>query len=464
MNFIFFIEEFASRKDIHDYLQKYADLFNLRKSIRFETRVITVRKDDLRDENLPWVVETETINGDKQIHQFDFVVVASGLYSQPYLPKYQGEKHFHGSIVSPFDIKSKKQLESKRVIVVGGGKCATDMSVLAARYGQSCYLVFRKAHWMLPRTIFAGLLPIRLLFTRALSVVFPPMPNAPHSTLFRFAHRNFVKFFDRLTDIIGGDVMSIHGPDLVNDHIFIPQYRFKNLENAAVIPEDFLQLKRQGRLIGKLGQIDQILDRTTVRLDTGEELQADLIISATGFIRSFPFFTSEDTQLMGLTTVDEDVQLNLYRQVIPIDIPNIAFVGFTGSFGYWMTAEVASHWISDYFLRRLQLPNLKKMHEDIQITQDFLLKIFNQNPFDYRYYWIPPIEIYLKDMGLHLHRTNNWVSEYFGVYRPERLKGLHNERRCLVETGHRPRHFYFSFTMNFLLVFFVLLIFLFFSQ
>ena len=65
-----------------------------------------------------------------------------GLYSQPYLPKYPGEKDFLGSIVSPFHIKSTKQLENKRVIVVGGEKCALDMPVLAARYGQSCYLVF----------------------------------------------------------------------------------------------------------------------------------------------------------------------------------------------------------------------------------------------------------------------------------------------------------------------------------
>ena len=83
--------------------------------------------------------------------------------------------------------------------------------------------------------------------------------------------------------------MSIHGPDLVNDQIFIPQYRYKNYEFISMIPDDFLQMKRAGRLIGKLGQMDEILDGTTVRLDSGEELQADVIILATGSIQTFPF-------------------------------------------------------------------------------------------------------------------------------------------------------------------------------
>ncbi|CAF4451189.1 unnamed protein product, partial [Adineta steineri] len=43
------------------------------------------------------------------------------------------------------------------------------------------------------------------------------------------------------------------------------------------------------------------------------------------------------------------------------------------------------------------------------------------------------MEIYLRDMSLSLYRTNHWISEYFGVYRPKRLSTLHDERKAKAE-------------------------------
>ena len=463
LSIYFSIEEYPSWQNVHDYLQKYADLFHITECIQFQTRVLSVWKEDIKNADIPWVIKTETINGQQQTNEFDYVIVATGLFSEPYIPIYRGQDKFAGSILPPSAIKSGEQLENKRVIIIGCGKCATDMAVLAARYARSCHLIFRKAHWMTPRTLMNGLLPAKFLCSRALSIPFSPVPGAPYGTLFRFLHEKFPKFFIKITDNISNDIMSIHGPDLSNDKIFIPQHSYRNLENISIIPQDFIRFKREGRFIGKLGSIDGILDETKIRLDTGEILEADLIISATGFIRRFPFFTQQHAQMMGLvTTPDQDVDLNLYQRVIPVDIPNIGFIGFTASVGYWMIAEVASHWISDYFLQRLQLPSSEEMYKEIQTTQTFLLKIFNRCKYDFRYYWTAPIEIYLNDMGLTLHRTNNWISEYFGVYRPERLKGLHYERKILANTGRRPRHFYFSLTLNlFLILLFILIYFIF---
>ncbi|CAF3096395.1 unnamed protein product [Rotaria sp. Silwood2] len=459
---IFDGEEFSSWQHVHDYLQKYADLFHITERIRFQTRVISISKDDLRNDNISWAIQTETINGKKETYEFDFVIVATGLFSEPYTPIFRGQSHFAGSILSPSDIKSCKQLVNKRVIIVGCGKCATDMAVLAGHYARSCYLVFRKAHWMIPRRIMSGLLPVQVLFTRAFSIPFSLVPGAPYGCLFRFLHEKFPKIFTTMANGISSDIMSTHGPDLFNDKIFIPQHPYQNLENISVIPNGFIRLKREGCIIGKLGTIDEIIDETTVRLNSGEKLEADMIISATGYIRRFPFFSEKHAQMMGLTAHNGDVVLNLYRQVIPVRIPNIAFIGFTGSVGYWMINEVSSHWISDYFLKRLKLPDSEeKMHEEIKTRQAFIKKIFNRTEYDYRYYWAAPLDTYLNDMGLALHRTNNWISEYFGIYRPERLKGLHDERKIIAETGRKPRRFYFSFQLNAILILILIYIYFF---
>ena len=92
------------------------------------------------------------------------------------------------------------------------------------------------------------------------------------------------------------------------------------------------------------------------------------------------------------------------------------------------------------------------MHEEINSYRLFVRSIFRRNEYDYRYYWLAPMEIYLNDMGINLYRTNNWVSEYFGVYSPQRLKGLHEERKVIAETGHAPRRFYFSMKMTVVIV------------
>jgi hypothetical protein len=35
-----------------------------------------------------------------------------------------------------------------------------------------------------------------------------------------------------------------------------------------VIPNDFIRLKKEGYIIGKLASVDRILDETTIRLDS----------------------------------------------------------------------------------------------------------------------------------------------------------------------------------------------------
>ncbi|CAF1041772.1 unnamed protein product [Adineta ricciae] len=416
-------EEFAPWQNVHNYLQKYADLFHITDRIHFRTRVLSISKEDLKNESIPWVIKTETENGEERTQEFHLVVVASGLYSHPYLPTYPGQNKFAGLIVPPSAVKSHDQVRNKRVVIVGQGKCATDMAVIAGHHARSCHMVFRKAHWMIPRRIVHNLLPARMLFTRIFATPFVPIPNGSYSKIFRFLHKNYPKLFTTMIEIISHDIMSIHGADLAEDGVFIPQHSFRSQENISIIPTDFLSLKRNGRIIGKLDTIKEIVDATTIRLNSGNHLQADMIILATGFIRSFPFFSPEHVQMLGLSHPADNTELNLYRRVLPVGIPNIAFIGFAGSAGNWMVAEAASHWISEYFLNRLRLPQTEQqMHEEINSNRLFVRSIFHRNEYDYRYYWLAPMEIYLNDMGINLYRTNNWVSEYFGVYSPQRLK------------------------------------------
>ena len=427
------------------------DKFRLREHIKFGTRVVSIEKDDLEKRDCPWIVKIETSDGPIEILKFNFIIIATGLHSEPYVMKIPGQEKFVGPIIHPCAVKTKEQLIDKRVAIIGCGKCATDMAVVAGTYARTCYLIFRRAHWSLPYTIMSGRLPAKYILTRAACFPFSPYPNAPHTHLFRFLHEKFPRIFMNMTNTMSKDIIETHGPDLYNDKIFLPRTSIRNAENISMIPKDFIRLKREGRIIGKLASIDRIVDETTIQLDTGEQISADVIISASGYKLIFPFLSDSLIQLLGLRSDTDDasmtneIKLNLYRRMIPVGIPNIAFLGFTSTIGQWMLTEVESHWISDYFLERLKPPTSKEdMYEEIRATRKFIRETYDNDISRLTHYWVAPVDTLLKDMGVDMHRTNNWVTEYFGLYRPERFKTLHEERRRKAE-GRPIRRWYFGF-------------------
>ena len=446
--------EYGSWQATNAYLNRYAEQFRLRERIRFNTRVVSIEKEDPTDASLPWTIRSERSDGSSEISHFAFVVVASGLFSRPYLPTIRDSEKFAGPIVHPCEVKTKEQLSEQRVLIIGTGKCATDMAVLAATYARSCHLVFRQAHWFLPRRLMSGLLPARYLLTRVSSVVFAPFPSAPHSRLFRFVHRTCPWLFTKITDQMSADILSTIGSDFYADGIFAPRTSMRNAENLMIMSENFVRLKYEGRIQPRLASIERIVDSTTIQLDSGEQLQADLLISATGFKLSFPFFSQDLCQSLGFPIEDAqtDMDLPLYRRLIPLRVPHLAFLGLTMNIAPWMLAEVSSHWVSDYFLGRLQLPvSEKDMIEEIQTERSFTQQTFNRHGYKLNYYWAPPIDTLLNDMGLAMHRTNNWIAEYFGVYRPERLRGLHEERQAKAQ-GRAIRRWYFGFNHTLLAI------------
>jgi hypothetical protein len=64
-------------------------------------------------------------------------------------------------------------------------------------------------------------------------------------------------------------------------------------------------------------------------------------------------------------------------------------------------------------------------------------------------------------MGVELHRTNNWFTEYFGIYKADRIKDLHKERQALAN-GKPFKHWYFGVRHTILLVLVILFLFFFF--
>lgn len=88
--------EFPSGKRVHEYIKAYASQFNLYSHIQFNSRLVQLKQ--LRGGT--WnVLYLDTAYDRFYQVQADFVVMCTGLYSQPYIPNYEVGGALHGPMI-----------------------------------------------------------------------------------------------------------------------------------------------------------------------------------------------------------------------------------------------------------------------------------------------------------------------------------------------------------------------------
>ena len=137
-------ERYGGQPEILRYIKHVADRFDLRRDIRFDTRVTSAVFDD--ETNL-WTVETD--QGD--VVSATFCIMATGCLSTPYEPDYPGLEEFRGDVYHTGRWPHEEvNLSGKRVGVIGTG--ATGIQVIPVVAEQAAHLtVFqRTANYSIP--------------------------------------------------------------------------------------------------------------------------------------------------------------------------------------------------------------------------------------------------------------------------------------------------------------------------
>ncbi|KAH7012693.1 flavin-binding monooxygenase-like-domain-containing protein [Microdochium trichocladiopsis] len=144
-----------SAKQVENYLDSYADTFDVLKHFRFDTEVVAVQRDE---HNGAWMVTTKSTkegsNGATEVHRFDRVVVASGMLNVAKMPKFQGSEQFEGDLMHAREFKDPSKYEGKRVIVVGVGATGVDIaSFIVKAKAKQVFLSHRAQMLLLPRMV-----------------------------------------------------------------------------------------------------------------------------------------------------------------------------------------------------------------------------------------------------------------------------------------------------------------------
>ncbi len=138
------IPSFPPREVLAEYIFGRAKKHDLKKHIQFSTAVRNVAFDDATSK-FTVMVEDLTKNVRRE-EVFDYVVVASGHFSIPHVPTFEGIERFPGRVMHAHDFRDAEEFKGKRVLIVGASYSAEDIGLQIHKYGaKSVTMTYRTA-------------------------------------------------------------------------------------------------------------------------------------------------------------------------------------------------------------------------------------------------------------------------------------------------------------------------------
>lgn len=238
---------FPSAAQVLQYLNDYADHFQLRQHIQFSSNV--VRAVPLIDGS-QWLVTLES--GEKR--RYKGVIVCNGHDWEPNMPVYPG--HPTLEIMHSHDYKGPHQLRGKRVLTVGGGNSACDVAVEASRSALFSGISLRRGYWILPR----------LLYGRPIAEVFCHWAPTYLQHLW-FALGLYI-VFGKYTD---------YGLEQPSHTLF---------DHPVTVSETIMQELKKGSV--KAFKEIQSIEGKMVTFKDGKQMEFDLLVLATGYKEALP--------------------------------------------------------------------------------------------------------------------------------------------------------------------------------
>ncbi len=323
-------------EDIRGYIRATAAEYDIERHITFGAAVQSASwsSDDAR-----WIVRAH-VNGRAATWRSRFLYLCTGYYdyTRSHQPDFAGLEDYGGTFCHPQFWPEDLDYTGKKVVVIGSG--ATAITVIPAMADDAEHVT------MLQRSpSYVGVLPEVDVLADALRRWLPArlahhLLRAKNTLLIQGIYsfsRNFPRagraFFRRTAMRFLGDAAYV-------DRHFKPHYRPWE-QRLTVAPDgDFFRAIRHGTASVVTETIDRFVPRG-IRLASGQTLEADIVISATGL--SLKRFGGMQLDIDG-----EPVDLpatTAYRAVMLSGVPNLAFCfGYTNQ-SWTLRADLSSRFV-----------------------------------------------------------------------------------------------------------------------
>lgn len=312
----------ADGPSIKKYLRDTARDYGIDKHIRYQHRV---KRASWSSETATWEVEVERgPEQEKRLFRCNFLFMCSGYYryEEGYTPEFAGRESFRGTIVHPQHWPEELDYRGKRVIVIGSGATAVTLVPEMAKDAAHVVMLQRSPTYMVTRpaedriaNFLRGILPARLAYgiTRWKNVL-----------LGMYFYRRTRKTPEKVNQWVLDRVAAELPPGYDVKTHFTPSYNVWDQRLCLVPDSDLFQAIKANRASVVTGHIDRFTEKG-ILLKSGEELEADVIVTATGL--NMQLLAGVDFVVDGEA---KDVSKSVsYKAMMYSGIPNLA-----SSFGY----------------------------------------------------------------------------------------------------------------------------------
>ncbi len=127
------IASYPPRAVLFDYIKGRVEKANVRKWIRFRTPVRHVSYNEALD---TFTITAHDLLKDHEYEEdFDHVIVASGHFSTPNVPRFDGFATFNGRILHAHDFRDALEFKNKDLLLIGTSYSAEDIGSQCWKYG-----------------------------------------------------------------------------------------------------------------------------------------------------------------------------------------------------------------------------------------------------------------------------------------------------------------------------------------
>jgi len=236
---------------------------------------------------------------------------------------------------------------------IGFGKSAQDCAMNAlSETGVQPTLLFRSAHWCVPRKVL-GLIPMEwLLYSRFGQGTLPRWQTCgPVEWFFHTLLWPLIWVYWRIVETIltlqlglWGSSSHLRPTMAIEDDMYCG--------HGVICHPEVFPLMHKSDIEAVQGAIDCILPSGEIKLQDGSIIAVDEIVFATGFKRDFAFLPKEL-----LEKKDKD-GFYAYRNMIVPGVPNIAFLNSNATtFSNITTPTLQAAWLAELLLGNIELPS-----------------------------------------------------------------------------------------------------------
>ncbi len=272
----------ADGASILEYINSAADEYGVRERIQFQHTVLRAR---FSSETARWTLDVAVTDNNGAVREehfsCEFLLLCSGYfdYAQGHAPELPGQSRFRGQQVHPQHWPQDLDYRNKRVVIIGSGATAMTLVPALAQDAAHVTMLQRSPTYVVSRpnrdwlaNLLRRCLPDRWAYA---------ITRWKNTKLQQWVYNKSRSQPEQVKAHLLSMLRKALGPEFDIEKHFTPAYNPWDQRLCLVPDGDLYAALLSGKADVVTDHIDSFTE-TGIRLQSGEELQADIIVTATG--------------------------------------------------------------------------------------------------------------------------------------------------------------------------------------